>query len=325
MKKETELRYDLLTDDWVVVAPGRAKRFREKNPLGVCPFCEIESQREPALVYSNGVKKDSEDLKNWTTVVIPNKYPVCNPYQNPKKEKENEFRLKIKSPGFHELVITRDHSKPMALLPLGKIKEVFDCYKDRLTEYKKYDFVKQVVVFHNHGSDAAASQPHPHSQILTMPLIDKEFEIILNNSEKYFKKNKKCLQCEIINLEKKNKERIVFENKDFIAYCPFAPKFLFEVIITPKKHNPDFTEIKDSEKQSLAEAFKHILLKLYKKLDNPSYNFYLHTAPYGKKYPHFHYYWKIFPRLSPLAGFELGANMEILTMLPEDQAKFLRK
>jgi UDPglucose--hexose-1-phosphate uridylyltransferase len=125
--------------------------------------------------------------------------------------------------------------------------------------------------------------------------------------------------------EKKFKKRIVFENKDFIAYIPFAPKFTFQTIITPKKHSSRFEEITEKEKESLAEIFKEILSKMYKGLKNPPYNFYLHTAPLDKEYPHFHWYFSVFPRLSALAGFEMGAQMEVPSMYPEDQALFLRK
>ena len=323
-KKETELRYDLLNDDWVIVSPVRADRLKKKAFIG-CPFCSIESQENPVLVYSHGVKTDTKDLKDWTTVVIPNKYPVFVPSQKGKEEKEGTIYSKIKSAGFHELVITKDHEKSLALLPVDKIKEVLSCYQERIIEFKQYDFVKNVVIFHNNGKEAGSSQPHPHSQILTIPLIDKEFRITLNRHSEYFKKNNECLRCKVNKEEKKFKKRIVFENKDFIAYIPFAPKFTFQTIITSKKHSSNFENITEKEKESLAEIFKTILFKLYKGLDNPPYNFYLHTAPLDKNYPYFHWYFSIFPRLSVLAGFEVGAQMEIPSMYPEDQALFLRK
>jgi UDPglucose--hexose-1-phosphate uridylyltransferase len=123
------------------------------------------------------------------------------------------------------------------------------------------------------------------------------------------------LQCKINEIEIKNKKRIVFENNDFIVFCPFAPKFLFQLIVSPKKHSAFFEEITDNQLKSLAEVFKEILLRYNSVLTNPPYNFYLHTSPCKdnscKKY--FHWYFNFFPRISKLAGFEMGANMEILT------------
>ncbi len=322
-KKETELRYDSISDDWVIISPIRADRLKKKAIIG-CPFCSIETQEKPVLVYSNGVRSDTKDLKNWTTVVIPNKYPIFVPFQKSKEKMEENIYSKIKSGGFHELIVTKDHEKSLALLPLDKIKEVLNCYQERIIEFKDYDFVKNVVVFHNNGKEAGASQTHPHSQILTIPLVDKEFRIVLENHENYFIKNNECLRCKTNKEEKKFKKRIVFENKDFIAYIPFAPKFTYQTIITPKRHFSRFEEITEEEKESLAEIFKEILSKFYKGLNNPSYNFFLHTAPLDKEYPNFHWYFSVFPRKAALAGFEMGAQMEIPSIYPEDQASFLR-
>lgn len=323
MKKDLpELRYDLLNDDWVIISPVRAKRLKKK-PTSGCPFCNIESQEAPTLIYSHG--KKANNLKDWTTVVIPNKYPILSPHYKYGEKKEGFFYSKIKAPGFHELVITKDHDKSLALLPINKVKEVLTCYQDRINEYKKHDFAKNVVVFHNHGKEAGGSQPHPHCQILTVPLIDKEFRITLKRSEDYFKKNKKCIRCTIEKEEMKGKKRIVFENEHFLAYIPFAPKFTFQTIISPKKHSSRFESITEKEKESLAEALKEVLRRMYKGLKNPPYNFYLHTSPLDKDYPYFHWYFSVFPRTSILAGFEMGAQMEVPTLYPEDQAEFLRK
>lgn len=326
-KKETEFRYDVLNNDWIIVAPKRAERFKDKGDptyIGQCPFCNIESQEHPVLVYSHGKRKNVDDLEDWTTVVIPNKYPMVLPLRKCEENKSGPYK-KMKAGGLHEVVVFKNHDKDLFQLPLSEIKEIFDCYQERIIEFKKYDFIKAALVFHNRGEKAGASQSHPHSQILGAPLIDKEFKMILDNSDKYYKREGECLQCLINKTEKRDKKRVVFENEDFLCYVPFAPKFSFETVIVPKKHSSRFEDITEKEKKNLAEAFKKILSKLYKRLNDPAYNFYLHTAPFNKEYPSFHWYFVVFPRIHVWAGFELGANMEVLTMLPEDAATFLRK
>jgi UDPglucose--hexose-1-phosphate uridylyltransferase len=319
-KKETELRYDLLNNDWIIISPERQKRKQSLN--NDCPFCNIKSQEKPIVIYNNG--KKVKNFKEWTTTIISNKYPVYNTKKDIKQKKENKFHLKINSGGFHELVVTKEHDKTISDLSIDRIKETINCYKERYNDLKKYNFVKYISIFQNHGKEAGASQEHPHSQILTTPLIDKEFNIILSNFKNYFKENNSCLQCKINEIEKKNKKRIVFENEDFIAFCPFAPKFLFQVVVSPKKHLTYFEEIEDRQAQGLAETFKEILTMYNIVLNKPAYNFYLHSSPCKECHPYFHWYWNFFPRLFELAGFEIGASMEILTITPEDQAKFLR-
>lgn len=321
-KKQTELRYDLLTNDWVIVAPKRKLRHEKTS---TCPFCNISKERKPLLIFNKG--KIVQSLDKWTTITVSNKYPVFNTKEKTKEIKEDNFYLKIKSGGFHEVIITKEHDKPIFELSIERIKEVINSYKQRYLQLKKYDFVKYILIFQNHGKEAGASQDHPHSQILTSPLIDKELSIIISNAKEYFNKNKSCLQCKINELEIKNKKRIVFENNDFIVFTPFAPKFLFQLIISPKKHSSFFENITEKEAKSLAEAFKETLLMYKNMLGDFSYNFYLHTSPPNKdEYAScFHWYWIFFPRISKLAGFEMGANMEILTISPEEQAMLLKK
>ena len=126
--------------------------------------------------------------------------------------------------------------------------------------------------------------------------------------------------------ERKKKTRVIFENFGFLVLCPFASKSAFQVIISPKKHLPYFEKITKKEKWQLAEAFQVALKKLYKALNNPAYNFYLHTAPCDKRnYDHYHWHWTILPKTSIWAGFEIGTMMEISTIEPEKAAEYLRK
>jgi len=327
-KFPSELRFDLTSKDWVVIATGRARRpemfKREKRkteewvvggwrPKKKCPFCNLETQEKPVLIYPN-------------TVVIPNKFPAFLPQPKWEKRIEGNLYQTMNAVGFCELVVTRDHEKFLAILPVENVKEVIDSYQKRYLNLMKKKFVNYVSIFHNHGAEAGASQPHPHSQIITTPLIDIDLQKALINSERYFKQNQKCVYCQMNNWERKAKKRIVFENKDFLAVCPFASKAAFEVIISPKKHLSYFERITDEEKWQLAEAFKVTLNKLYKALNDPPYNFYLKTSPCdGKNYPFYHWHFTILPKTGIWAGFEIGTRMEISTITPEKAAAYLRK
>jgi len=335
-KFPSELRLDLISKDWVVIATGRARRpgaFKKKGhgvdgiSKKVCPFCNIGKQEKPVAVYVKGKKiKDNRISKDWTTVVFPNKYPAFLPHPHLDEKIEGNLYEKMNAVGFCEVVVTRDHEKSLALLPQSHMKEVIDSYQDRYLELSKKKFVNYISIFHNHGAEAGASQPHPHSQIITTPLIDIDLQRALLNSEKHFEDSKKCVYCEMNEWEKKVKKRIVFENEDFLVICPFASKSAFQVIVSPKNHLPYFERINEKEKRGLAEAFQVALKKIYKGLSDPAYNFYLHTAPCDDKdYSYYHWHWTIMPKTATFAGFELGARMEISTIEPEKAAEYLKK
>ncbi len=340
LKFPSELRMDLVSGDWVVIATGRARRpetFKKETRLRqgfggqerTCPFCKIDSKEMPTLIFSQGRKihfKAGKIPKDWTTVVIPNKFPAFLP--NPELNEQVEGRLykKMNAVGFHEIVITKDHRKQIAQFSIEQIKEVFDVYQERYLNLMPKKFVNHISIFHNHGQEAGASVSHPHSQIITTPLVDIDLNKALLRSQSYYKKDKRCIYCEMNKLEKKSKKRIVFENKDFLVICPFASKTAFQLIVSPKKHLAYFERAKEEEKWELAQAFQVALNKLYKGLGDPAYNFYLHTAPSDEQnHDYYHWHWTILPKTSTWAGFEIGTRMEISTIEPEKAAEYLKK
>ncbi len=338
-KFPSELRFDLASRDWVIIATGRARRpetFKkerrkiEKVSKKNCPFCQVHTQEIPTLIFSQGKRLDFKPTQkipeDWTTIVVPNKFPAFIPCAELNKQIEVRMFEKMNAVGFHEVVITRDHKKQISQFSVEKIKEVIDVYQARYLSLMKEKFVHYVSIFHNHGIEAGASIAHPHSQIITSPLIDTDLKTAISDSKKFWKKNKKCVYCLLAELESKKKVRVVFENEGFLVICPFASKMAFETIITPKKHSAYFEKITEKEKWLLAEAFQQATNRLYKALGDPAYNFYLHTAPCDKKkYEYYHWHWTILPKTSTWAGFEIGTGMEISTIEPEKAAQYLRK
>jgi len=334
MKKKfpSELRLERSSGNWVVIATGRAKRpemFKKEKrekivvPKKNCPFCRITE--EPILVYSGGKNKGRQFCKDWSTMVLANKYPAFVPATELDRKREDNLFERMNAVGFHEVVVTRDHDKSLALLSRKHVKEVIDSYTERFSHLINKEMINYVSVFHNHGPEAGASIYHPHSQIIALPLIDCDLKSALAKAERY-KKKKECIYCKMNEWELRRRERIVYQNKRFIALCPYASKLAFQVIITPKKHLAFFDKITEEEKVDLADALKTVLFKLYKGLGDPPYNFYLHSAPIdGQDHSYYHWHWTILPKTSIWAGFELGVGIEISTIEPEKAAAFLRK
>jgi len=335
----SELRLDLASNDWVVIATGRArkpetfkaeKRRKSRDSKKGCPFCQISAQEKPTLIFRKDRRLPFNGWdsvpKDWTIIVVPNKYPAFLPYPKLNKSSEGTIYQKINAAGFHEVVVTHNHKKHMGQFSVEQVKEVFDAYQARYIDLMEKKFVNYISIFHNHGSEAGASIAHPHSQIITTPLIDVDLKKALSRSQSYYQTKKECIYCRMNKWEKKVKRRIVFENKDFLVVCPFASKTAFQVIISPKKHLAYFETVEREEKWNLAEAFQTALSKIYKGLNNPDYNFYLHTAPCdGLNHDYYHWHWTILPKTGIWAGFEIGTRMEISTIEPEKAAEYLRR
>jgi len=325
----SELRHDLVTGDWVVIATGRAKRPEDfaavkraevrEDPDKPCFFCHPEEtgQEEDVLIY-----QDEEG--DWSLRVFPNKYPAFSRGKTTRHFEEGPY-FGMDGTGYHEIVVTRDHKKQIAEMDVLRVAEIIDAYQDRYIDLMNKKSVNYIEIFHNHGREAGASIAHPHSQLMAIPVISPYVNLELSGADIYFQANKKCVYCTMIEWETEHKKRIVFENADFLAFCPYASRASFEVWVIPKRHKPYFERTSTSEKLKLAEALQVSISKIFKALGDPAYNFYIHTSPCdGKDYSHFHWHIEILPRTSVWAGFELSTGIEISSIQPETAAEFLR-
>ncbi|PIQ74615.1 MAG: galactose-1-phosphate uridylyltransferase [Candidatus Portnoybacteria bacterium CG_4_8_14_3_um_filter_44_10] len=326
-KPASELRFNLVCKDWVVIATGRAKRpetfARDKSEREQdtsrdnCPFCDLGTQALPVLEYKN-------QAGEWTLAVVSNKFPAFSLGESLRERAEGPYSL-MDGLGFHEVVVLRDHDRHISELSVPEIAQLLHAYQERYLELMNEKFVNYVSIFHNYGREAGASIYHPHSQIIAIPIIDPDLQRSLNGSRQFFEMQGRCVHCAIIEWDREDKRRIVFENEHFVVLCPFASKVAFEVRIYPKEHRSYFERIKNGEQESLAEALKVALGKIYKALNDPPFNFFIHTSPCdGKDYAHYHWHLVIFPKTSVWAGFELGAGIEISTIEPEKAAEYLR-
>lgn len=338
-KNVSELRQDLVSNDWVVIATGRGRRphafvkkRREKfnQPISQCPFEDPQAtgHGEPLLIYyeegrKKRIKGVKKTIKEWSLQVIKNKYPAFGPGDCSDTHKEGPYTL-MDGAGFHEIIITRDHKKHFALLPIEKVEEAIRAYQERYLALMEYQCVNYISVFYNHGREAGASVPHPHSQLIGIPVLPSDIRRSLRGAEKYHIEHRRCVHCTMLEWEREER-RAIFQNEYFIVYAPFVPRTAFEIRIYPRQHQSNFERIKPEERRYFAEALQQALYKLYKGLKDPAYNFFLHTAPCdGKDYKYYHWHLEIWPKTAIWAGFELGTGIEISTIEPEEVAKFLR-
>jgi UDPglucose--hexose-1-phosphate uridylyltransferase len=326
---QSELRQDIITGDWVVIATGRAKRpddfAKQDLPIGDAnafdPFVDpvASGQKDPVLLYR---KSDGD----WSLQVIPNLYPAFVSGRMPKDLSEGPY-FAMNGVGYHEVVITRDPKKSIAELELWEVTEVIDAYQERYLALMTKKTVKYVQIFHNHGKEAGASIAHPHSQLMAIPVISPYIELQLRGAELYFQNHRANVFQTILDHEHEERKRLVYENEHFLVFCPFASRVAFETWIMPKRSgNPYFERITDEEKVSVADALQKALQAIRSGLKDPPFNFFLNTAPCdGREYPYYRWHFEVLPKTSVWAGFELSTGIEVSTIEPEKAAEYLRE
>lgn len=331
MKSVSELRQDIVSGDWIVVATGRAKRPHEflkvrrpafHQPKRTCPFEKLE--KGVLLFYdSDGGTKTHE----WWVEVVKNKYPAFAKHGVCALGHPVGIYHITDGVGFHEVVITRDHERSLAVMSDEEAELVMRAYVERYQTLKNDSCVAYISIFHNHGRQSGASITHPHSQIIAIPVIPPDVRRSLQGSADYFHKHKTCVHCMVIEYELREKTRVVYTNDHFLVFAPYASHSAFELRVSPRVHSPHFEDMSDTMRRSCANALRVGLAKLYKGLQNPDYNFFLHTAPThdSKEFHHYHWHFEILPKTAIWAGFEIGTGIEISAIAPEKAAEFLRK
>lgn len=331
----SELRKDPVSGDWVVIAPGRARRpqkliskiktKRAAAPKSACPFenPQKSGNREPLLVYPAG--KGNKNKNDWTLQVIENKFPVFSALGRRPRIVKNGLYQTMEGTGRHELVITRDHHKDFCDLG-AKANLVLSAFQERFREFRKDSDLVYALAFHNFGPKSGASVYHPHYQIIGLPIIPPAVGRSLAGSRGYFKKHKKCVHCEMIAWEKKKKNRIIFENSGAIVFAPFISREPFEMRVFPKKHISHFEKTSPRDLALVSEALSKAIARMKKKLGDPDYNFFIHAAPINgkEKFDFYHWHIEILPKISISAGFELGTGIEATVVDPDAAAKILK-
>ncbi len=307
----TELRQDFLTGDWVTIAPDRDKRpltFKaatstsERSDIN-CPFCPENKHITPKETYSKGRIR-----------VVPNLYPALQP------ESEKGF-------GYHEVLIdTPNHMEKLHEFSAENICEIIGALQQRIEFFSSDEKIKHIQVFKNNGVKAGASIFHPHWQIVAMPFVAQKHLTMLNNFTSYKQKNGSCFLCDEVKTVIDEKENLICENEDFVAYAPHASLFSYGVTIAPKKHFSDICQLDVKHMYNLSIILKSVLTAYNKVFKNGlDYNICLQNTPLlCNNSEYWHFFLHIIPRLGSLAGFELSTGCYINSVEPKKAASVLR-
>jgi UDPglucose--hexose-1-phosphate uridylyltransferase len=328
----SELRKDPVTERWVIISTERGRRPSDFVPEpkkmrgGFCPFDTGNEDKTPPEIMAFRPEGSPRNGPGWRLRVVPNKFPALRVEGDVNREGIGLYD-KMSGIGAHEVIIeTPDHDATLASLPLGSFEEVLWAYRDRMLDLRKDQRLRYVMLFKNHGEAAGATLEHPHSQLIALPIVPHLISEEMAGAKGYYNYKERCIFCDMIRQELRDGERVVLENADFVALAPFASFAPFEMWILPKRHNPFFEENQVHEIQSLAKIFSETLRRLEKALNCPPYNFTLHTTPFRERpLEYYHWHFEIIPKLTKLAGFELGSGFFINPTPPEEAAKFLRE
>jgi UDPglucose--hexose-1-phosphate uridylyltransferase len=324
----TELRLDATIRNWVIVAPERAKRpdeFRRQHqraePNETCPFCAGREAETPPELF-----RLEDDGGGWRLRVVINKFAALSTAGSRDQIGNGLGFTSMPGVGSHEVVIESPrHDWDLATAHEHEVRDVLAAYRLRHRALRDSG-TAAVIIFRNHGAGGGTSLPHPHSQIVATPVVPLLVRHRFDVAMQHYDDTGHCLYVELLHQELADGRRIVAQNAGFVAFQPFAAASPFETWIMPRTHRASYGDATDDELARLAPLLRDVLAGLRRLLDDPDYNYVIHSAPPGDEArPYFLWHLQIVPRLTTPAGFELGSGISVNPSSPEMTAASLRE
>ncbi|MBP6084584.1 MAG: galactose-1-phosphate uridylyltransferase [Candidatus Planktophila sp.] len=318
-----ELRLDPLVNEWVAMAAHRQGRVF-LPPKELCPLCP-----------STGENLTEVPEDDFEVVVFDNKSPSLRP-------PDGDWALPDmagpdtdtgSAAGKCEVIcFTADHGQSFKDLSTERIRVLLEAWIDRTRELSKEKFIHHIAPFENRGEEVGVTLAHPHGQIYAYSYIPPKVSRMLEVAKKHKERTGKVLFDEIVAREIKDEERIVAENKHWVAYVPYAARYSFEIHVAPKVSVADLSELTPEVADAYPAIAKEVLQRLDGVFDIPmAYIAAWHQAPVREGRDLLRLHWQITSvrrapgKLKYLAGSESSMGAFIMDLRPEQSAAQLRE
>ncbi len=318
-----ELRFDRISAQAVLIAPKRAKRPRSHDSHQ-CPGC-IPALTPPAVcVFPEHAEPDGD---GWDVRVVPNKFSAFSDSGSNLRYETPAGCKGIYDPAGHCEVVfeTRRHIYPVYA---RTTQEVHYCFRALVSRYKSARSdprIKFWFGFKNLGTVAGGTLEHEHWQLYSLPFIPPSIQDRYASAARYFNETGQNLYRREFEDEANSGDRVVALTDHFLTFVPFAAGMPYEICIAPRRNSADFSTMNDEELHGFAASFRDAVTRLNSVHPELAFNVVLHTAAFEHaSAAWFTWHLSILPRLTTLAGIELGINVMINPVAPEEAASTLR-
>ncbi|WP_136481985.1 UDP-glucose--hexose-1-phosphate uridylyltransferase [Cognatitamlana onchidii] len=307
-------RFNILTGEWVLVSPHRAKRPWQGQNEAVNDEKRPEYDETCYLCAGNTRINGEVNPKYKDVFVFSNDFAALQS-DSPIFSVNDGLLIAESEKGICKVVcFSPNHSESLADMTPTAIQKVVFAWQREYRELGNKDFVNYVQIFENKGSVMGCSNPHPHGQIWSQSTLPNEVEKKHVQQLKYYRENNKSILGDYLFQELEKNERIIFQNDAFVVLVPFWAVWPFETMIVPKKHQSNILEMNEEEVFFYAEAIS-VLTKVYDKIFNTSfpYSSGIHQAPTNNEdNSHWHWHMSFYPpllRSASVKKFMVGYEM----------------
>ncbi|HET8535854.1 MAG TPA: DUF4921 family protein [Solirubrobacteraceae bacterium] len=321
-----EVRVDPLTGLRTIIAADRAGRpggglsCTAPGPIDpeTDPFLEGHEDRTPPELFRAG--GGEPDTPGWSVRVVPNLYPALTAdAADPAADAYPDLFTAIAARGGHEVVV----NAPQPLVSLSQLEPsqvaaALEVWRARIRHHTGAG-AAYVHVIVNERREGGASLPHTHAQVYALPFVPAQ---VARERERFGAHATRTmggnLLGDLVQEEVRRRERIVAVDDEAVLIAPYASRLPFQLLLAPRRPQPRF------EDDNVGGALLHdALSRLARRFGSPPpLNLWVRTAPPGAE----HFGWRIDiqPRLTHLAGLEMGAGVNLNIVAPELAAAELR-
>jgi UDPglucose--hexose-1-phosphate uridylyltransferase len=328
-----ELRIDPLTGLRVVLAPKRSERPLSFQPSEVhalareqCPLCEGHESWTPPETWALRPGGGAPDTPGWLVRAVPNKYPLLTPDGegepvDPLSEGRGDPQLfsSVPATGAHEVIVhSPEHVSSMSDLSVEQTARAMEGWQERGRAMGAFAYVHIMV---NEGQAAGASLEHTHAQVYGLRFVPT---VVARERERFTAHNTRtmggCLLCDLLQEEVRRRERVVAIDDEAVLIAPYASRMPYELQLIPRSHERRFADAAETGAALLHDGLNRLRRHLGAQ---PPLNLWVRTAP--RSADNFHWHVDVVPRLTQLAGFELGTGVNVNIVAPERAAGELRE
>ncbi len=313
-------RFNPLTGEWLLVSPHRTQRpwLGQTEPAAteILPVYDAQCYLCPRNVRAGGQRNPDYSA----TFVFENDFAALTP-DLPAIARDDSAKGLIVAEGesgiCRVLCFSPRHDLTISQMALPEIRTVVDAWTSEYLSLGALPAINHVQIFENRGAMMGCSNPHPHCQIWAEATVPNEVAKEQFRLREYQHKNRSCLLCDYLELERAAAERTVCENEAFLVVVPFWAVWPFETLVVSKRHLGSLAEFGESDRASLAEILKRLTTRYDNLFDTPfPYSMGFHQSPTeSAAHPEWHFHAHFYPPLLRsatvrkfLVGYEMMAQ-----------------
>jgi UDPglucose--hexose-1-phosphate uridylyltransferase len=322
-----ELRYDVLTGEWVTIAGHRMNR----TFLPSAADCPLDPTRDP------GRPTEIPDSR-YDVAVFANRFPSFAPLTvGPAEGAAQPPFGPADQPAYGHcdvVVFSSDHDAAVAELPAARMRTIVEAWAQRTAAHSADPRIAEVFVFENSGQEIGVTLTHPHGQVYAYPVLPPRSAQLLEQARRHRQATGGSLLADVLAAERAEGTRVVLRGEHFTAYVPRAARWPVEVHLAPHRDVPDLAALDDAERAELALVYQELLRRVnrfHPGVDRVPYISGWHQAPTGEGRELGRLHLQLFSllrapgKLKYLAGSESGMGAWINDTTPERIADRLRE